>query len=147
MEVILKIISVLLFFILLLVPVLILKFQIKPNTKFKLIKYLLKGIFISFFLSLVFSWWNDKTNEILLHYYDAFVYDPDVNEYKISYDKVLSDNLDKVKILEVSYMGIGWTLKSIFVFIIYFPYLLIIYLIYHLINLDRNKKVSKITTY
>ena len=147
MEVILKIISVLLFFILLLVPVLILKFQIKPNTKFKFIKYLLKGIFISFFLCLVFSWWNDKTNEILLHYYDAFVYDPDVNEYKISYDKVLSDNLDKVKILEVSYMGIGWTLKSIFVFIIYFPYLLIIYLIYHLINLDRNKKVSKITTY
>jgi len=41
------------------------------------------------------------------------------------YQNVSSENLDNVKHLEMSMMGIGWPVKALFAYIFYFPFFLI----------------------
>jgi hypothetical protein len=55
------------------------------------------------------------------------------------YGKVLLENMDKVKSLETSIMGIGWPLKAILTFVFYSPYLLIIYGVTYLIGRKTRK--------
>ena len=46
-----------------------------------------------------------------------------------SYENVLPQNIQKVKKIEKSVMGIGWTLKAMFGFIMYIPYLLAVFIV------------------
>ena len=139
MGIILGIISLLLFIGLLSIPIIVLKYVTKPNSKFRFVKYLVVGLIISAFISLIFAWWNHKSDEILLDNYDAYVFNIDSNSFQIDYKNVLSKNLEKVKNIEKRYMGIGWSLKAIFLFVFCCLYLLIMYLANYTINRIRYK--------
>ncbi len=59
-----------------------------------------------------------------MHYYG---YDFDAINDTERYLNVKSENLIKVKQLEIGYFGMGWPLNAILSFIFYSPYLLIVY--------------------
>ena len=146
MEIIITTISILLFIGLLSIPILIFKYVLKPNDKLRFFRYLIIGLFISSFLCLIFAWWNHKSTEILLRHFDGYIFNPDSNGFQVNYENVLPENLERVKRLEKSYMGIGWTLKAIFLLVFYSPYLLLIYLIDYLINRIKNRNDPKISS-
>lgn len=109
---------------LLISPILLLRFINRTNIKYKFVSYLTIGVFLAALITIVFAWWAYISDLLLLKHYG---YDIDgMNETEF-YGKVLPENLDKVKSLETSIMGIGWPLKAIMIFVFYSPYLLIIY--------------------
>lgn len=134
MEIIITTISLLIFIALVISPIIILKLVNKSNNKFKFITYLTIGLIVIAIISLIFGWWNDKSNIILLEHYNGYNINPDSNSGQVYYDAVLPENIDRVKELERSYMGIGWPLKSIFLFVLSSPYLLIVHFVIKLIN-------------
>jgi len=88
----------------------------------------------------IFAWWADYSNILLLKHYNGYVYNPDSGGFQIEYDNVLPENLERVKRLEISVMGIGWPLKAIMSFVFYSPYLLIVYGVGQLIRRVKRKK-------
>jgi len=142
MEIFTKIISIILLLGLILVPI-FLYIGIKKwhQSKFDFITYLVSGLIITAFLTLLFAWWTNYSNILLLKHYGGYVFNPDSNGYQVNYENVLLENLDKVKILEISVMGIGWPLKAIMTFEFYLPYLLVVYFIGQLIRKVKRKNV------
>lgn len=121
---------------LLISPFLLLRFINRANIKYKFISYLTIAVFLTALLTIVFAWWTYTTDLLLLKHYG---YDIDgLNEAEF-YGKVLPENMDKVKSLETSIMGIGWPLKAIITFVFYSPYLLIIYGVKYLIGRKTRK--------
>ena len=121
---------------LLISPLLLLRFINRTNIQYKFITYLTLGVVMTLIIAFVFAWWTYTSDLILLKYYD---YDIDgMNETEF-YGKVLPENMDKVKSLETSIMGIGWPLKAIMTFLFYSPYLLIVYGATHLIGRKPKK--------
>jgi hypothetical protein len=45
------------------------------------------------------------------------------------FENITTENPERVKQLEIEYFGIGWPLKAIMMFVLYLPYLPIVYLI------------------
>ena len=121
---------------LLISPILLLRFINRTNIKYKFVSYLTIGVFLTALITIVFAWWAYTSDLLLLKHYG---YDIDgMNETEF-YGKVLPENLDKVKSLETSIMGIGWPLKAIMTFVFYSPYLLIIYGVTYLIGRKTRK--------
>lgn len=109
-------------------PFLCLKFlKSDKQTKKQLVNIIIV-ISGSIVITILFAWWNYKSTILLLDHFNAFVYNPDSDGYQLEYQKVLSQNLEKVKSLETSYYGIGWTLKAIFGLVFIIPYSILIYL-------------------
>lgn len=140
MEIIITTISLLIFIALVISPIIILKLVNKSNNKFKFITYLTIGLIVIAIISLIFGWWNDTSTIILLEHYNGYNINPDSNSGQVYYDAVLPENIDRVKELERSHMGIGWPLKSIFLFVLSSPYLLIVHFVIKLI--DNNPRDS-----
>lgn len=111
----------------------------KLNLTNKFLLYLVSGIIITSILTFLFAFWSNLSNKILLsHYGYDFEAMNDIERYR----NVAKENLEKVKGLEISIMGIGWPLKAFMVYIVYSPYLLIVYLatyFYKKINRKKNK--------
>lgn len=107
-------------------PILVLlalrKFYLKSNFSV----YLILAITITSILTLVFAWWSDASNQILLSHYG---YDVEAINDTERYGNVSPQNMERVKSLEGSIMGVGWPLKAFMSYVLYFPYLLIVYLI------------------
>ncbi len=123
---------------LLISPILLLRFINRTNSKYKFVSYLIIGVLLTALLTIIFAWWSYTSDLLLLKHYG---YDIDgMNETEF-YGKVLPENLDKVKSLETSIMGIGWPLKAIMTFILYAPYLLIICFVTYVIG-RRKRKVE-----
>lgn len=59
------------------------------------------------------------------------------------YENVLTENLDKVKSLESSNMGIGWPLRAIFGWVLIIPYLIFVYFGKALIDRKSAKKIAE----
>jgi hypothetical protein len=133
MEIIVNTINIILLLGFILSPILILRFVNKSNIKFNFISYFAIGLIVTAIISLIFAWWSNTSNIMLLRHYDGYVFNPDSNSYQVSYEKVLSENIDEVKSLEMSLMGIGWPLKAIFMFVCFSPILLVIYFLNNLI--------------
>lgn len=122
---------------LLISPPLLLRFIRRTNIKYKFVAYLTIGVMLTALITLIFAWWNHTSDLLLLKHYG---YDIDgMNETEF-YGRVLPENLDKVKSLETSIMGIGWPLKAIITFVFYSPYLLIIYGVTYLIGWKHKMK-------
>jgi hypothetical protein len=139
MEIIVTIISFLFIIALIALPIVILIGLKRLNVKkFKFLTYLILGVVITSIITLTFGWWSDTSNEILLSYYG---YDFDAMTDTQRFSNVSPENLERVKGLEISMMGIGWPLKAIMTFIVYSPYILVVYLIVYLIQ-NRKKKTS-----
>lgn len=97
-------------------------------------------IVTSLLLILILAWWNDKSNEILLHHYG---YNFDAMSETEYYQNVSPENLKEVKKLEYNNMGIGWPIIALIAFMYNLPYLLIIYLgNYFISNLRKAKKAE-----
>lgn len=143
MEILITIVSFLLLIALITSPILILiGLKRRKIEKYKFITYLTLGVFITSIITLAFGWWSDTSREILLSYY-GYEFDS-MNETE-RFANVSSENLDRVKSLEISMMGIGWPLKTIITFALYSPYLLFIYVVTYLIQ--KNQKTLPTQTY
>ncbi len=146
MEIIITTITLLIFVGLLLSPIVIFKLINNSINKFKVIAYLTIGLLFLAIISLIFGWWNYTSTIILLEHYNGYHINPDSNSGQVYYDAVLPENIERVKELERSHMGIGWSLKSIFLFVLFSPYLIIVYFAMYLIDKNRKKKISTLQT-
>lgn len=136
MEFLVTAISLTLLVGLLISPILLLRFINRTNIKYKFVSYLTIGVFLTALITIIFAWWSYTSDLLLLKHYG---YDIDGMNKTEFYGKVLPENLDKVKSLETSIMGIGWPLKAIITFIFYAPYLLIIYFVTYVIGRKTRK--------
>ncbi|QBN17356.1 hypothetical protein [Flavobacterium nackdongense] len=98
----------------------------KLNVKNNFIFYLIFGIIITSILMLIVAWWSHFSTKILLSHYG---YNFDSMNLIERFENVSAENLDKVKNLEISMMGIGWPLKAIMSYLVYCPYILIVYIV------------------
>lgn len=135
MEIITTTISFILLVALIVFPSFIIYKLNKLNVKNIFIFYLISGIIITSILTLVFAWWADYSDEFLLSHYG---YDFDSMNDVERFKNVTAENLDRVKNLEMSMMGIGWPLKAIMSYIIYCPYLLIVYFVTFFYKKKKN---------
>lgn len=119
MEIIITTISFTLIIGLLLSPVFILWRLNRLNIRYKFIVYLTISIFITATITLTFGWWTDTSDIMLLEHYG---YNFDAMNDTERFEKVSPDNMKRVKSLEMSIMGIGWTLKVIMSYVFYSPY-------------------------
>lgn len=103
--------------------------------RYNFIIYLVSGIVVTSILTIILGWWSSTSNVMLLSHY-GYNYDAMNNTERLA--NVSAENLERVKNLEKSSMGIGWPLKTIITFLFYFPYLLITYIVIYLLQ-----KVSK----
>ncbi len=105
--------------------------------KYRFIAYLTSGIIITATIALIFGWWADTSDQILLSNYG---YDFGAMNNSERFAKVTSENMERVKSLEISIMGIAWPLKAFITYIFYSPYLVIVYLINYIVERNKVKK-------
>ncbi|HYF04071.1 MAG TPA: hypothetical protein VEC36_11880 [Patescibacteria group bacterium] len=104
-------------------PILLLRFL----KKYKKNSYLFfpVSLFLLGVLIFIAVWWFHTSDMMLLEYYG---YNIDGMSEPERYGNVVQENLENVRSIEMSIMGIGWPLKAIFGYIIFIPYLLIVFL-------------------
>ena len=113
--------------------------------KFDFLTYFVSGLILTAGIMLTFAWWADYSDHLLMSHYG---YDFDAMNDIERYQNIESENLEKVKQLEIGYFGIGWPLKAIMSFAFYSPYLLIVYLVGQLIRrMKKNKEHAPNTVY
>ncbi|WP_423128064.1 hypothetical protein [Gaoshiqia sp. Z1-71] len=138
MECLISIISMILLIGLIFIPIVL--FVKLRNSKFRFLVYLIIGLIITAGITSIFAWWTNYSDELLLGNYG---YDLNAMNDLERYGNIKSEDLEKVKQIEISYFGIGWPLKAIITYVYYSPYLLIVYLIGIAIKkmkLNRNNK-------
>ncbi len=138
METIIKIADLLILGLIISTPILLLLILEKLNTKRTFLVYLLIGLFVLGILIFTFSWWCDKSNMMLLRNYGYNI--DGMNDIEI-YGNVSPNDLEQIKRLETSIMGIGWQLKALFGYVFVIPYLLFIYLGKMLITRLASKRM------
>jgi len=114
-------------------PILLLIFLKRKNSKKIAVKFFLIGFFLMALLISISAAWSDISNLMLLKHYGY-------NADSMNFDNVSSENRVRVKNLVTSIMGIGWPLKAIFGFIMTIPYLIFVYLGKMLIGKLKNNK-------
>lgn len=133
METIVIISDSLIFCLIIILPILLLAFLKKKKAKGVIVKYLILGFLLMALLIILSAAWSDTSNLMLLRYYG---YDIE----NMNYENVPLENIECVKNLVTSIMGIGWTLKAIFGIIMSIPYLIFVYLGQILFDKLRNNK-------
>ena len=137
METLITISNFLILGLIILAPILILIILKRLKTKRTVIIYSLIGLFVLGVLMLIFAWWSYESDLILLKH---FGYNIDGMSETEFFGNVLPENMDKVKRLETSVMGIGWPVKAIFGFVMTIPYLIFVYFGKALIDSAMIKK-------
>ena len=110
------------------------------NSRFRFLIYLILGLSITAGITLIFAWWANYSDELLLGHYG---YDLNAMNDLERYGNIKSEDLENVKQIEISYFGIGWPLKAIMTYVFYSPYLLIVYLIGIVIKKMKLKRNNK----
>lgn len=139
LEILIVIISFVMLGGLLLSPFFIIKFLNKTKIKYKFLTYVFIGLLTSAILAILFAWWGDASNEFLLYIYG---YDFDAMNDAIRFRNVKSEDIERVKRLEISMMGVGWPAKAILGYLVYSPYLFFVYLVIFLWNKFKSR-ISK----
>jgi len=137
METLIEISNILIIGLILAMPILLLKYLKKQKIKRILIYYFLIGILFLGLMICFSAWWYYESNLMLLKLYGYNIEGMNETEF---YGKVLPENMQKVKNLETSVMGIGWPLKAIFGFIMVTPYLGIVYILNRFVEQFRKIK-------
>ena len=137
METLITISNFLILGLIIFTPILILIILKRLKTKRTVIIYSLIGLFVLGVLMLIFAWWSHESDLILLKH---FGYNIDGMSETEFFGNVLPENMDKVKRLETSVMGIGWPVKAIFGFVMTIPYLIFVYFGKVLIDRTMIKK-------
>lgn len=144
MESLTTIVSIILLFGLISVPILIFVGVKKWNRlKFDFLIYLILGLLITAGITWSFAWWADTSDRLLMSHYG---YDFDAMNETERFGEVADENMERVKQLEIGYFGIGWPLQAIMTFIFYSPYLLIVYFIGQMITRMKLIKWRRICT-
>ncbi len=126
MESLITISNFLILGLIIIAPILILYILKRLKTKRIVIIYSLIGLSLLGVLILIFAWWSHESDLILLKH---FGYNIDgMNETEF-FGNVLPENMDKVKRLEASVIGIGWPVNAIFGFVMTIPYLIFFILV------------------
>lgn len=131
------IVDFLVFGLIIIAPILTLIILKKLKTKWTLIIYSLISLFILGILMLIFAWWADKSNMIYLEHYG---YNWDGWDDAERFKNVAPANIERVKSILRSVMGIGWPVKAFFGFVMFIPYLIIVYIGKIVINKIRIRK-------
>ena len=129
------------------IPLIILRKMKAAKTKYVNVKFIFYVFFICALLSVFCAFWKDYSSEILLRNYNAYVFNPDSGGEQVEYNKVTSENIERVKQLEKTIMGIGWPLKAIFIFTFsIIPVFVLTYLINGVIEIiiHRERKLERI---
>ncbi|TKG94676.1 hypothetical protein EYV94_12080 [Puteibacter caeruleilacunae] len=137
MESLVTIISFVLLGGLIVSPFLVLKYLNRHCAKYKFITYLILGVISTATITLLFGWWCNLSDELLLSHLG---YNFDAMTYTERYAKVLPENIIRVKELETSLMGIGWPLKAMITYLVYSPYIPVVYLISNFYHRNRTKQ-------
>lgn len=137
METLIIISNFLILGLIIIAPILILYIIKRLKTKRTVIIYSLIGLSVLGILMLIFAWWSYESDLILLKHYGYNI--DGMNEAEF-FGNVLPKNLDTVKRLETSIMGIGWPVKAIFGFVMTIPYLIFVYIGKVLIDRIMTKK-------
>lgn len=138
MEILVSIIHFLIIGLILTFPVFILVVLKRLKTRRPLILYSIFSLILLGVIILFFAWWSYKSDLLLLKHYG---YNIDGMNYSEFYGNVAPENMENVKSIETSVMGIGWQLKAFFGYLMFIPYLIIVY-IGHII-LERVKRSKK----
>lgn len=104
--------------------------------RFNFLTFLIIGLISTAGVTLIFAWWADYSDQVLMNHYG---YDFDAMNETDRFEKIKTENLERVKQLEIGYFGIGWPLQAIMTFVFYSPYLLIVYLVGHFITKVKRK--------
>lgn len=118
-------------------PILILIILKRLKTKRTVIIYSLIGLSVLGILIVIFAWWSHESDLILLKHYGYNIDGMNETEF---FRNVLPENLNTVKKLETSIMGIGWPVKVMFGFVMTIPYLIFVYISKVLIDRIMIKK-------
>jgi hypothetical protein len=143
MEVLIAIINILLLLAIVASPIFILWVLNRWKTRYRFLAFMVIGVLVTASLTLIVAWWGDTSNHMLLSHYG---YDFDDSDSIERFEKVSPENIERVKILRISIMGLGWPLRAAMTYAFYSPYLLILYLFTYLINylVSKYRRVSKI---
>ena len=135
MDTLITITNFLIFGLIIIAPIFILIILKRLKAKRTLLIYTLAGFSVLGLLMLFFAWWSYESDLLLLEHYG---YNNDgVNETEF-YGDVSAENMEQVKRLETSTMGVGWPLKAMFGFVMIIPYLIIVYIGKVLIDRLKN---------
>ncbi len=91
-------------------------------------------------ITVVFAWWSDASDSMLLAHYG---YDSNGISESEFYRGVSQDNMARVKSLENRAAGIGWPVKAALTYVLYMPYLLVVYAIAGFVKSSRKKSYSR----
>ena len=139
MEKLIAFVSFSLFVGILLCPILVLRKIKTTKIMNKFLAYLTIGLFLNAVIVFVFAWWNYTSDIILLEHYG---YDIDgMNETEF-YGNVIPENMDKVKSIQRSILGIGWPLKAIFAFVFCSPWIIVVYFVFYLTDKIKLNKLK-----
>jgi hypothetical protein len=139
MEKLITLVSFSLFVGILLCPILLLRKIKTTKIRYKFLTYLTIGLFLNAVIVLVFAWWSYTSDLMLLEHYG---YDIDgMNETEF-YGNVIPENMDKVKSIQRSIMGIGWPLKAIFAFVFCSPWIIVVYFVFYLTDKIKLNKLK-----
>ena len=139
MEKLITLVSFSLFVGILLCPILLLRKIKTTKIRYKFLTYLTIGLFLNAVIVLVFAWWSYTSDLMLLEHYG---YDIDgMNEAEF-YGNVIPENIDKVKSIQRSIMGIGWPLKAIFAFVFCSPWIIVVYFVFYLTDKIKLNKLK-----
>jgi 4-amino-4-deoxy-L-arabinose transferase-like glycosyltransferase len=137
METLIIITNFLLLGLILIIPMLLLIYLKKRRGKKKiLLPYYLISLLLLVVLIWIFVWWGNKSDMMILKHYG---YNFDAWTEIERFQNVAQENMETVKRIEISIMGIGWPLKAIFGCVMIIPYLIIVYIGNKLIG---NKKLK-----
>jgi hypothetical protein len=139
MEILIKAITFTLLFLLFASPLFVTYGLSKLNRKNNFVAYIVLGIVTTFILTWILGWWSSFSNDLLLSHYG---YDFEAMNNFERFKNVANVNLERVKSLETSMMGIGWPLKVIMSYIFYSPIFSIIYLAVYFFKRNQERKAS-----
>lgn len=138
MEIIITSFNFILLLILIVFPLFLHKKLHTLKFKKSFILYLIFGFIVALFLTFLIAWWIDFSNKILLTYYG---YEFEAMNDIERYENIKKENFEKIKVIERNMMGIGWPLKAIiFYTFFYFPYFLIVFILYSFYKRVRRNK-------
>jgi len=127
------VINFLIVILLILSPIVIIKVFRKNDTLS--FYFLLIGVLLTFFLTLLFAWWSDYSNQLIL---TSNGYNFEAIDESNAYKNVAPENLESSKQMIISMMGIGWPVKAVLTYIFYLPYLLLVFLINYFARKPKN---------
>ncbi len=135
MSVLVSIVSYVFFLGIVFFPPILLYFLEKRYKRNRFILYIVIGVVIGIGMITLFSWWTTISNKILLTNY-GYNFEA-LSEIK-RYSDIKPQNKERVKELEIALSGIGWQIKAILGSVFYLLYLIVVYIVKHLIKKWRG---------